>query len=189
MLGIQDTPGAAIRRSEVMPADPDQALGRRRGRRPGGGGNAGGRPGAAIVRWFTKVTADLPIPCGRELAEWASHASRQPHTTTLEAPIGRDPSSQLYFALPALKRWAACHDSLREISRNDVLAVLPPSGRPVAAWPRALRSIFRALKARKIIFGNPMFRIHVLPPSSRSPSCLTSSACAKRSIPPTRRAP
>jgi integrase len=34
---------------------------------------------------------------------------------------------------------------------------------------QALRSIFRALKARKIVFGNPMFRIHVPAPQQQIP--------------------
>jgi hypothetical protein len=35
---------------------------------------------------------------------------------------------------------------------------------------QAMRSIFRALKARRIVFGNPMFRIHVPAPAQQIPT-------------------
>lgn len=96
--------------------------------------------------------------------------------------------SQLYFALPALQGWAITHDSLREIGRNEVLAALPPSGAPRAAMAQSLRSILRALKARRIVFGNPMFRIHVPAPEQQIPTCPTSCVCGKRLTVPIRRA-
>ena len=46
MLGIQDTPGAAIRRSDVALLSQDQVLGRRRRRCAGRGRDAGGGPRA-----------------------------------------------------------------------------------------------------------------------------------------------
>jgi len=69
--------------------------------------------------------------------------------------------AQLAFALPAVRSWAATHDSLREITRADVLATLPRSGQPRATAVQGLRSIFRILRARKLVFTNPTFRIHV----------------------------
>jgi hypothetical protein len=162
LLGIQDTPGAPIRRSEVMlltrikhsaavTADVLAAAGML---------EADQEP--IVVRWVAKVTAGLPNPMRSEVAEWADVMrfgnSAPPRLKPRSELTLR---SQLYFALPALRHWATSHDSLREINRDDVLAVLPPSGPPRACMAQGLRSIFRALKARKIIFGNPMFRIHV----------------------------
>ncbi len=64
--------------------------------------------------------------------------------------------------MPTLQLWAAAgHQSLREISGEDVLAVLPASGTPRVRLGAALRSIFSTLKARKVIFTNPMARIRV----------------------------
>ena len=42
-----------------------------------------------------------------------------------------------------------------------MLAVLPPSGPPRATTVQGLRSIFRALKAARLVFSDPTFRIHV----------------------------
>jgi hypothetical protein len=171
MLGIQDTPGAAIRRSDValltrikhsaaVVANVLTAAGMlEEDREP------------TIVRWFNKTTANLPELMRRELAEWADimrHGNPTPPRTKPKAE--ETLRSQLYFAMPALNSWACVHDSLREISRSDVLAALPPSGAPRAFMAQALRSIFRALKARKIVFGNPMFRIHVPAPQQQIPT-------------------
>ena len=171
MLGIQDTPGAAIRRSDValltrikhsaaVVADVLTAAGMlEEDREP------------TIVRWFIKVTANLPAPMIRELAEWADVMRHGNPVPPRSKPKSEDTlRSQLYFALPALNSWATTHDSLREISRTDVLAALPPSGAPRACMAQALRSIFRALKARRIVFGNPMFRIHVPAPAQQIPT-------------------
>ena len=62
---------------------------------------------------------------------------------------------------PPCRAWAATRDSLREITRADVLAALPPSGQPRATTVQGLRSIFRILRSRKLVFTNPTFRIHV----------------------------
>jgi hypothetical protein len=123
----------------------------------------------------------------QELAEWADVMRHGNPTPPRSKPRSEDTlRSQLYFAPPALKRWASLHDSLREISRNDVLAALPPSGAPRACM--ALRSIFRALKARKMVFGNPMFRIHVPAPEQQIRPCPTSCTCEKHSTRPIQRA-
>src|SRR6185437_735098 len=65
--------------------------------------------------------------------------------------------------------WAATRASLREITRADVLAALPPSGQPRATTLQGLRSIFRILRARKLVFTNPTFRIHVPAPAMDVP--------------------
>lgn len=78
--------------------------------------------------------------------------------------------TQLLWALPTLRAWAtAGHQSLREISREDVLAALPASGNPRATRGRALRSIFKVLKARKVTFTNPTMRIKTGEPARRQP--------------------
>jgi hypothetical protein len=171
MLGIQDTPGAAIRRSDValltrikhsaaVVADVLAAAGMLEDDRE-----------PTIVRWFNRSTESLPAPMRRELAEWADVMRHGNPTPPRSKPRSDETlRSQLCFAMPALKRWATKHDSVREVGRNDVLAVLPPSGAPRACMAQALRSIFRALKARKIVFGNPMFRIHVPAPEQQIPT-------------------
>jgi hypothetical protein len=63
--------------------------------------------------------------------------------------------------MPILREWAIDHESLREITRNHVLAVLPGSGTPRVTVGQALGSLFRTLKAHKITFINPTARITI----------------------------
>ena len=161
MLGIQDTPGAPIRRSDVMlltqikhpAATVAEVLAAgmlEEDRQP------------PVVRWFDVTVASLPAPMRQELGTWLQ-TMRNGRTSAprLRPRSDQTVRSQLTFALPALKTWATAHASLREISRSDVLAVLPPSGPPRATTVQGLRSIFRALKAAKLVFSDPTFRIHV----------------------------
>jgi len=50
---------------------------------------------------------------------------------------------------------------LREISRDDIRAVLPASGSPRATMLQGLRSIFRVLKALQLTFVNPTTHMSV----------------------------
>ena len=56
---------------------------------------------------------------------------------------------------------AGRHQSLREITREDVLAVLPAQGTPRVKLGAALRSIFTTLKRHRILFVNPMARMRI----------------------------
>jgi site-specific recombinase XerD len=61
-----------------------------------------------------------------------------------------------------LRGWAgAGHDSLAEISRTDVKAVLPASGNDRVYIGSALRSLFRILKAHKKVFINPTAQLPI----------------------------
>jgi hypothetical protein len=171
MLGIQDTPGAPIRRSDIallsrikhsaaVVADVLAEAGMlEEDRQP------------AVVRWFDVATADLPAPMRHELATWLD-VMRNGSTT----PPRRRPRSDatigthLRWALPTLRRWAATHASLREVGADDVAAALPvdPMGRYTTV--RGLRSIFRILKGRKLVFVNPTARIRSPQPESPAPA-------------------
>ena len=87
MLGIQDTPGAAIRRSDVallsqikhsaaVVADVLAEAGMlEEDREP------------AVVRWFNAAIADLPAPMRQELGVWFEHhAQRLGHPAAVAAP-------------------------------------------------------------------------------------------------------
>ena len=72
--------------------------------------------------------------------------------------------------MPVLHAWAAAsHRSLREITRDDVIAALPANGTPRAVTGRGLRSLFTVLKGRKVIFTNPAARIRTGKPGARDP--------------------
>lgn len=171
LLATQDTPGAPIRESEVLPLSQlgisargvldvlaDAAM-LEPDREP------------AIVRWFRLQLAEFPERMQHELLVWFDvrrHGSTTPpryrprsdHTT----------ASQFRFALPALRRWATRYESLREVGREDVLAALPASGTPRATMLQGLRSIFRVLKARQLVFVNPTARLSVPTPHRPIPA-------------------
>ncbi len=161
VLGLQDTPGAPIRYNEMVDLprlfinirplievldsvgmfDDDRT--------------------PAISRWFSQQTVGLPAAMASELATWfedmhngsTSPPRRRPRSATTISVYSR-------AALPVLRRWAdEGHESLREISRSQVLAALPrePARRKIGG--QAMRSIFGILKDRKLIFANPAFRL------------------------------
>jgi hypothetical protein len=170
LLGTQDTPGAPIRRSEVVllshirhPAAVVAEVLAEAGmleedREP------------AIVRWFPIQIADLPQAMRHELGIWFQ-VMRGGSTVAPRMRPRADTTigSQLRYALLALRQWAKTYGSLREIGRDDVLAVLPPSGSPRSCMLQGLRSIFRVLKGRKLVFVNPTARISVPTPERPVP--------------------
>ncbi|MBL1100991.1 hypothetical protein [Streptomyces coffeae] len=73
-------------------------------------------------------------------------------------------------ALPALRTWAdQDKDSLRSITRADVLAVLADSGTPRVDMLQGLRHILRSLKNQRVIFTDPTIRIFCGMPSTTIP--------------------
>jgi integrase len=171
LLSLQDTPGAPIRASDVtrmaltgLPVRPVLAILDHAGmldddRTP------------AIEHWFDRKISELPATMASELRIWFEvllHGSHTPPRTRPRAEVTI--RTQLHWALPTLQAWAtAGHQSLREISREDVLTALPPSGNPRATVGKALRSIFRVLKARRVTFTNPTVHIKTGEPASRQP--------------------
>jgi integrase len=161
VLGIQDTPGQPINASDVallrgiglpvwtvLKVLADAGL-LHEDRTP------------AIDAWFTEQTTGLPEAMAGELRVWfevMKHGCTTPprrrprrHTTI---------AAHLRWALPTLRAWAANgHRSLREITRADVLDALPASGNPRATTGQGLKSIFRVLKARKVLFTDPTVRV------------------------------
>jgi len=171
LLALQPTPGAPIRASDVqrmatiqLPVRPVLAILEQAGmldydRTP------------AIEGWFDRQVAGLPPAMASELRVWFQvllHGSQTPPRSRPRAEVTI--RTRLHWALPALRAWAqAGRRSLREISRDDVLAVLPPAGNPRATLGAALRSIFKVLKTRNLTFANPTVRIKTGEPASRQP--------------------
>lgn len=126
---------------------------------------------ATIETYFERKTRTLPDPMADELRVWFDVLHRGSTTPPRSRP--RNPitiKNRLLWSLPTLQLWAAAgHESLREISREDVLAVLPGSGTPRSKLGDGLRSIFTTLKQRKLIFVNPMARIRVGNHERRTP--------------------
>jgi len=125
----------------------------------------------ALLGWFTKQVAELPDPMTSEVRTWFD-VLREGSTV---APRSRPhaPATvrlRIHYAKPALHSWAADgHRSLREISRADVLAALPPEGTDRALVGTALRSLFTVLKGRRLLFTNPATRLRTGRPQTRQP--------------------
>jgi transposase-like protein len=129
-----------------------------------------------IVPSFRERTAGLPEPMTGELTTWfelklsgsttAPRVKARPHRWILRMVTN---------ALPALRMWAdQGKDSLRSITRADVVAVLPDSGTARVDMLQGLRHIVRPLKNQRIIFTDPTARIFCGMPT-------TTIACSSRS--------
>lgn len=111
-----------------------------------------------LCDWFAAAIAELPEPMHRELLTWFTVMTEGSKTP----PRSKSPSEttvRLYtrWFMPALRqRSAEGHVSLREISTEATRAVLPESGNPRSTIGQGLRCVFRALKAHRIIFINPL---------------------------------
>jgi len=115
----------------------------------------------AIHLWFATTIADLPHPMQAELRDWFDIMLNGSTTPPRRRPREQETMRQyLRGAMPALTTWAGQgHTSLREITHADVIEILPPSGNPRSIMGAGLRSIFTLLKARKVLFTNPIARV------------------------------
>jgi integrase len=115
----------------------------------------------AIDAWFDERIAGLPDPMVAELRIWFDIMKNGTRT-----PPRRRPRSQqtinlhLNWALPILRQWAAAGQaSLREITKEHVLDALPATGAERSRAGQGLKSIFRLLKGRKVLFLDPTARL------------------------------
>jgi hypothetical protein len=160
LLGTQDTPGAPVRASDIhqLPSIGTAA-------RPvrdvlAGLGMVDEDRVPAAETWFRCQIENLPEPMRHELIVWyevMTHGSTVPPRRHPRSP--NTMRSQLTFALPILRNWAEFHESLRGITRDNVLNALPASGVPRSTTLQGLRSIFKVLKGRKLVFCNPTTQI------------------------------
>ena len=171
LLGLQDTPGAPLRSSDIhtlhqlgLPVRPvldvcDQAGMLEDDRAP------------VITGWFREQIRGLPGPMATELGVWFRVMTRGSATPPRRRPRAEGTTRiHLRWVLPTLRNWAAGgHQSLREISRADVLAALPPAGNPRSTLGSGLRSVFTILKTEKVIFANPAAGIPTGPHETRYP--------------------
>lgn len=177
LLGLQDTPGAAIKGSELMwtaqlgistPALVDVLT---------SAGFFTDDREPAIVGWFRTQIADLPTDMRRELSVWFEVMHNGSTTVPRRTPRADGTiSNQLHHALPPIRSWARRCQSLREISREDVRDALPASGAPRVLMLTGLRSIFGILKARALVFVNPTGWMHAHAPDWSVPPAVDLTA-------------
>lgn len=163
VLAIQDTPGAKIRTTEIVAALnqlPCATV------RPvlevlAAVGMLDDDRQAPLETWFIGQTAGLPEAMATEVDQWF-HALRDGSTTT---PRSRPRSlatvrHRITDVSPLLHAWAlAGHESLREITRQDILDALPAVASRRRQALDSFRSLFRFLKARRLVFANPTARL------------------------------
>jgi site-specific recombinase XerD len=173
LLGTQDTPGAPIAASTVM-----ELSSIRHPVRPvldvlDAAGLLADDRVPAVVAWASKQTAGLPEQMRRELTVWLE-VMRAGSSTPPRIRPRADATIKILlgFALPTLRAWARTHASLREIGRDDVRAALPASGTSRSTTLQGLRSIFRVLKARKLVFVNLTARIGAPAPDRAAPAAV-----------------
>jgi hypothetical protein len=171
LLGLQQTPGAQIRASEVrelsqlgysVPAVTAVLT---------EAGMLDDDLDPPIVTWFNSQTAALPSEFRVELGVWFDVMRNGSPTPPRRLPR-REATivSQLSAAMPTIRRWAEQHQSLREVTRDDIKAALPASGWQRSLLLQALRSIFRILKGRQVVFVNPTTHMHAPAPAYPIPA-------------------
>ena len=115
----------------------------------------------ALDRYFTEHTQALPAPMRAELAIWFDVMKNgAPTPPRRRRRSDATISLQLRWALPTLQAWAADgHTTLREITREHVLDALPAAGNARSTTGQGLKSIFRVLKQRRVLFTDPTARV------------------------------
>lgn len=125
----------------------------------------------SIVAWFGRKVAGLPEAMAAELEIWFNvmlHGSTKAPRT--KAKAFATIKARVRSAAPAATLWAANgRESLREITREDIDEALPDQGSERALTGTALRSLFRILKARRLVFVNPTTHTKTGRPESRIP--------------------
>ncbi|OPC76850.1 hypothetical protein B4N89_46110 [Embleya scabrispora] len=171
LLALQDTPGAPITTTEIARLTALSANARPLEEILDAVGMLDDDKESTLDAWFARQSRDLPEPMAGELRTWFE-ILRDGRTTP---PRFRPKSTNTIRVrtralIPVLKSWEADgHRSLRTITRNHVQDALPTSGSRRALTGSALRSLFRVLKARKVVFVNPTVRIRTGKPETRQP--------------------
>lgn len=112
---------------------------------------------APIERYFAGKADGLPAPMRGQLEIWLEVMLSG--STSPPRQRSRDPQTirlQILGLAPIVQAWAAAgHQSLAEITPEQVRTALQESGARRNFAEYGLRSLFRVLKARKQIFANP----------------------------------
>jgi hypothetical protein len=161
LQGIQDTPGAILLASDALLLNQVHLAALNVIEVATAAGLMLDDRQPAIHAWFATNTAGLPTPMRAELREWFDIMLEGSTRTPRRRPRSETTIRlHLRWALPALTAWAGDgHQSLREITPDDVRAVLPSAGNPRSTMGAGLRSILSVLKTRKLLFVNAIARV------------------------------
>ncbi len=114
-----------------------------------------------IDAWFHERIDQLPPPMIHELGIWFDIKKNGSTTPPRARPRSQTTIQlQLGWALPTLRAWASDgHTSLRDITRADIQNALPTGEPERPRVGQGLKSIFRTLRARKVIFLDPTSQV------------------------------
>ncbi len=125
----------------------------------------------AIRTYFLAQTAALPDAIRAQLEIWYTIMAEGTAVPPRRKP--RHPQTiriQLQAMVPRLQAWADDgHESLAEITPDDIHAALTGTAAQRKLVGQALRSLFRILKSRKEIFTNPTASISTERPAASTP--------------------
>ncbi|KUN58230.1 hypothetical protein AQJ54_42555 [Streptomyces griseorubiginosus] len=115
----------------------------------------------AVIAWAEQQILVLPPAMAGEVRIWLAVMHEGSDVTPRRRPRSESTIRlHLRSALPALARWAADgKTSLREITAADVRTALPPAGAPRSRMSQGLRSLYRVLKARRLVFTDPAAQV------------------------------
>jgi hypothetical protein len=127
-----------------------------------------------IENYFAARTDTLPATMKAQLEVMLNGSNTPPRQRS------RDPLTARIHIMgitPIIQAWAdAGHESLAEITPEQVRAALPASGSQRNWAEFGLRSLFTTLKARKLIFSNPTRGMKITPVNKTVPLPLDTEA-------------
>lgn len=133
---------------------------------------------APLEDWFRHRTQDVHPLIVEEVSLWF-HALRDGRTCAprKRARNVKTVRRSVNDLIDPLQCWSAKgYTSLREVQREDIIAVLPTEPHRQNGAAGSLRSLFRFLKANKTIFTNPAARLKAAPVLAGYPLPLDRSA-------------
>jgi len=117
----------------------------------------------AVRSWIERRAGELPQGFAGAVRAWL--------LVLLDGDARARPRSHasiyVYFTAvqPLIERWAADHGHLREVTADDIEAVLDPlRGHQLRTTTTAVRSLFRSAKKRGLVFANPAARLKAADP-------------------------
>lgn len=171
LLALQETPGAPIKTSVIHQLPTIELPAERMREFLAEHGWVEDDRTPAVETWFDNQVTGLPEQMITELLVWSTVLWHGHDTVPRSRARARTTVQiKLRWALPTPRAWADQGvQSLREIGRDEVLAVVPASGNDRYTFGPGLRSIFQVLKAHKLVFADPTARLRLGAPERRQP--------------------
>lgn len=139
-----------------------------------------------VERYFAGKTDGLPAPMRKQLETWLQVMLKGSRSAPRQR--SRDPETlriQIMGVAPIVHGWAAQgHQSLAEITPEEVRAALPTSGGKRNWAEHGLRSLFRVLKGRNLVFTDPTRGMPATPINSTVPLPLDTAAIRQALLSP-----